>query len=227
MFQPIRRFVMLSLVVALSATSARADDYKLETLDSPPDDLPAAIAEAVSGKGFRVEGPRRTHVDVWLAKSIAIRPEFSPTLSVKYPFTPGQLIGVMEVPRRSDLTDFRGQEMERGVYTLRYAQQPVDGNHIGTSELADFLVAIPADKEESAEPITEIMKLNELSAEASGTTHPAIFSLLPTSEADGKPALTHMEEQEFWTLQVQADGKKGEESVKLPLRLVVVGYTEA
>ncbi|MFG0333354.1 MAG: hypothetical protein ACF8TS_08340, partial [Maioricimonas sp. JB049] len=145
MTPPIRRFLLLSLVVTVTAASARADDYKLETLDSPPDDLPAAIAETISETGYRVEGPRRTHVDIWLAKAIAIRPEFSPTLSVKYPFTPGQLIGVIEVPRRSDLTDFRGQKMERGLYSLRYAQQPVDGNHIGTSELADFLVAIPAD----------------------------------------------------------------------------------
>ena len=41
-------------------------------------------------------------------------------------------------------TDFRGQEIKKGVYTLRYGQQPEDGNHIGTSELADFLLAIPA-----------------------------------------------------------------------------------
>ncbi|MFG0333305.1 MAG: hypothetical protein ACF8TS_08095, partial [Maioricimonas sp. JB049] len=67
----------------------------------------------------------------------------------------------------------------------------------------------------------------ELSAQASGTTHPAIFSLLPAQKTDENAALQHLEEQDFWTLTFTADGRKGEESVKLPLRLVVVGYTEA
>lgn len=213
---------VLSVFLCLGATAALADDYTLETVDEAPDDLSADVAELIDPAGHKIVGPRRDYCEIWLLKKLPVVEGFEPQLSVKYPLTPGQLVGVMRVPRRSDITDFRGQELEDGVYTLRYGQQPMDGNHIGTSATSDFLLAVPADEDQAPAVIENKDDLNELSAAASGTNHPAIFSLLPVgeSEGDGETSLEHDEDQDFYILRISA---KTAGDKTLPLRLVVVG----
>lgn len=208
--------------VAGGAIAAAADEYRLEEIATPPEGLSAAVAARVLPEGIRIHGPRRPLCDLWQIAPLSVAADFRPTAAVKYPFTPGQLVGVMQVPRRSGLTDFRGNALEAGTYTLRYGRQPMDGNHIGTSELADFLVAIPAAQDEDPGTITDVQKLHELSAAASGTTHPAIFSLQPVSTPSEEPSLTHDAGREFWILQVNIRTERG----PLPVRVVVVGKSE-
>lgn len=210
-------------LVCLSVPAARGADYTLETSDAPPQEVPEAIARQLQTEGVRVVGPRRALCEIWLLKDLAITPGFSPSLAVKYPLTPGQLVGAMRVPRRSGLKDFRGQEIDAGVYTLRYGQQPMDGNHIGTSDTADFLLAVPVSADADPAPIADVKELFSKSAAAAGTTHPAIFSLLPAEAAEGAaPGLVHDAEREFWIVELIAQG--GDQ--KLPLRLVVVGESK-
>ena len=42
------------------------------------------------------------------------------------------------------MSDYRGQAIPPGSYTLRYAMLPQDGNHMGVAPNPDFLLAIPA-----------------------------------------------------------------------------------
>jgi hypothetical protein len=212
--------LLIALVAASSAVLA-ADEYKFETSEAPPSDVPAAIADLLDPQGAKVVGPKRDLCEIWLLKDVARIGDFTPSTSVKYPFTPGQLVGVLKVPRRAGLTDFRGHEIETGVYTLRYGQQPMDGNHIGTSDTADFLLAVPVADDADPAPIADLKSLFTHSAEASGTVHPAIFPLLPAEES-AEPGLTHDAEHELWILQVTA--KSGETGI--PLRVVVVGIAK-
>lgn len=202
--------------------AAAAEDYTLEKVDTAPQGLSAAIVARVRPEGLRIKGPQRPLCELWQVAPLSAAADFRPTAAVKYPFTPGQLVGVMQVPRRAGLTDFRGNAIEAGTYTLRYGRQPMDGNHIGTSELADFLVAIPAAQDADPATITDIQRLHELSAAASGTTHPAIFSLQPVTAPLEEPTLTHDEAREFWILQVNIETEQG----PLPVRVVVVGKSE-
>ena len=215
------------LVIVVLSLPVAADDYSVEVIDEPAEDVSEQVAELLSPQGVHIEGPRRGLCDIWLAKALATVADFEPDLTVKYPLTPGQFIGVMVVPRRSRLSDFKGQEIDRGVYTLRYGQQPMDGNHIGTSDTSDFLLAVPADDDEDPAAIEDIDDLFGRSADAAGTTHPAIFSLLPAAEGeatDGEsPELIHDEDHDFWILQLPA---ATEGDTKLSLRLIVVGESE-
>jgi hypothetical protein len=214
------------LVLGLWGAVGVAEDYTLEKINAAPEDLSDAVAAQVDPAGVRINGPQRPKFDLWLLKSLPVAADFQPSSAIRYPFTPGQLLGVMQVPRRAELTDFRGNEIEAGSYTLRYGRQPMDGNHIGTSDLADFLVAIPTGDDESPDTIADPAKLHELSAGASGTTHPAIFSLQPVEKAGKDAMLTHDEAREFWILQLNASAKKGDKAESVPLRLVVVGIAE-
>ena len=176
------------LTFALSAGLLTAADksHKLSSVKQTPKGLSAKVAAVVEPAGYRIVGPKGTVFEIWLVKSLDVKPGFKATLNVKYPFTSGQLFGVLRVAEKSEFTDFRGQEVAAGVYTLRYGQQPEDGNHIGTSELADFRLAIPAKFDADPKPLNILDELHMRSAKTAGSTHPAIFSLLPA----GKPAKT-------------------------------------
>ena len=221
----LRPLFLTTFALAAVLLSAAAHTHKLEAVDKLPEGLAKPIADQLDPAGQQVVGANGAVVTVWLAKGVEVKADFKPSLSVKYPFAPGQLIGAIRVAESGGATDFRGQEIAAGVYTLRYGQQPQDGNHLGTSELADFLLALPADEDKDAKPITSFDDLSEKSAKSAGSTHPAIFSLLP-AEKGGKASLTHDEGSEFWILNLTASGKAGGKAVEVPIRMVVIGVSE-
>lgn len=216
-----RPVCLVITLLALSTVAMAADEYTFAPADKLPKDLPVTLSDQLAPQGYQVKGPKRELCSIWLLKDVAVTPDFAASTSIKYPFTPGQLVGVISVPRRAGLNDFKGHELESGVYTLRYGQQPMDGNHIGTSDTADFLLAVPAAEDADPAPIADLKSLFSRSAQASGTTHPAIFSLLP-AEGDAEPGLTNDAEHEFWILSLTATS--GEH--KVPLRLIVVGKSK-
>lgn len=92
----------------------------------------------------------------------------------------GTLVGAMRLS--APFRDIRGRTLKAGVYTLRYALQPVNGDHLGVSSFRDFLLASPAsvDLQPAA---TGYEGAVNLSRQAIGTSHPAIFSIDPPSAA--------------------------------------------
>lgn len=217
---PILIVAALAGMVA-SIGNACAADYALSTAGPPPEELPAEIRQSLAGEGHRISAGDATLAEIWLTKSPALKQGFTPSLRVKYPFEVGALVGVLRVGDGEEVADFRDQPLDPGLYTLRYGQQPQDGNHIGTSQQADFLMAIPVGEDKSAGRIESQDELNELSAVAAGSTHPAIFSLQPIEgDKSDKAKLTHEAAHDFWILQTPGDEKRP------ALRLVVVGVGE-
>lgn len=216
-------FLLAAMMVPATANRLLAEMHQLTKADKIPDGLSKQIAAQLQDSGHQIAGPEGPVAEIWLAKSVPVKSGFAPTLNIKYPFTPGQLIGVLRVEEGAEFTDFRGQELSPGVYTLRYGQQPQDGNHIGTSELSDFLLAIPAKNDTDPKPITGFDQLSGASAKSAGSTHPAIFSLLPAEDEIKSPTLTHDEDREFWILNVVTAGKAGDKETKVPMRIVAIG----
>ena len=209
--------------ILLTSSYVIADDHKIEAIKETPKGLSKDITAQLSPSGIRISGADGPVCNIWLLKSLNVVPGFKPTLSVYYPLTPGQLIGALQVPEKTIYKDFRGQELSAGVYTLRYGQQPEDGNHIGTSELADFLLALPAKIDQSPKTIEGFDKLAGHSAKSVGSTHPAIFSLLPAEKSPKKAALKHDEDNEYWVLSLPAKGKAKDKDVPVGLRFVAIG----
>jgi hypothetical protein len=217
------RTLASSLVLICAGVAGAADDHKLSQVKQVPDGLAKSISEQLNPAGWQVAGPKGPVCTIWLAREIPVKPDFKPTLSVKYPFLPGQLIGVLKVAEGVKYTDFRGQQLAPGLYTFRYGQQPEDGNHIGTSELADFLLAIPAKADMQADKIGDTDQLHKVSAKAAGSTHPAIFSMLPGKTLEEKASLSHDADHDFWILTAPVAVKAGDDSLAIPLRFVVIG----
>lgn len=217
--------LVLSAILVVPFVGASADEGQLKTVEKLPSELSEKIVANLDPAGTQVVVGDEPVVTVWLVKSLAIKPDFKPSLSVKYPFAVGQLVGAIKVEKSSDYTDFRGQELKPGVYTLRYGQQPVDGNHVGTSETYDFLLAIPAKADTDPAPVKTPDAVNKLSAPATGSNHPAIYFLSPPAEGTDAAKLTHNEDFDWWILTVIGEGKAGDAAVKVPLVIVVSGMT--
>ena len=207
--------LVLSTVLA-SASSVRAQDYKLEKPSAVPSGLAPEVTQALGKDGYRITGPDGPMVDLWLAKDIPAKKDFKPSLSIKYPLQQGQLIGVLQVNKGTAFSDFRKQPIAPGLYTIRYGQQPQDGNHIGTADFSDFLLALPAAEDKSAKGVDNVKDLQAKSASAAGTSHPAILQLLPSEEKPATAKLAHDDMREFWTLEFTTG--------QIPFKLVLVGH---
>ncbi len=219
--------VAAALAAAFVPMAATAQDLRVEVLQqaAPAEGLSSELAQQLADKGFRVlRGSNRTVCEIWPTKEFAIREGFSPTSKVIYPFEVGQFLGVIRFPRKGE--DFRGQQIPSGVYTLRYALQPEDGNHVGTSDTRDFVLLSRLEDDTVLAPL-EGKELFERSAKVVETTHPAMLCLLASDAApEEAPRMAHIEERDWWSVVFDNPARSGEENSMLPVNLVVVGKGE-
>ena len=138
---------VVCLMVALWPAVVRAQDaYKIEPIkETPPSELPAAIAEELSSEGFRIIRPDgQTLARVWLRQAIPARSAPSgPEGAVQFPFlVTGELLGVIRYEDEGH--DYRDQAIVPGVYTIRFGLHPVNGDHLGVSPYRDYGLLVPA-----------------------------------------------------------------------------------
>jgi hypothetical protein len=203
----------------LARPAIAADEYRVEKFDDgpPADVLSAEVVAKLSPTGFKLIDPDgKPHREIWLAKELVVRPDFEPSLSILYPLEPGSLVGAMRLPFKG--SDFRGQEIPAGTYTLRYANQPEDGNHVGTFETRDFLLLLPAASDTDPKTL-EGTDFFATSAQSAGSTHPAIIPVLKPEEGDA-PATRHLEQMEWWSLRLAGKDAKGDKQL---IEMVVAG----
>lgn len=216
-----RNFALLVGGLLFCIGTAAAQEYKVVKSEAPPpaDALAPEIAALLSPAGYRVLQGERVVCEIWPAKEWPIAEGAKTTAEINYPLTPGQVFGAIRFPRKA--ADFRDQEIPAGAYVLRYAQQPVDGAHVGTFPTRDFAALLPAAKDRSA-GVLDYKTLTTLSKETSGTAHPAIRPLLKAAAADG-PAI-RTDEEKMWTMvRFVGKTKQGTAVKDLPVELVVAG----
>ena len=216
----LRTALLLSFLLApLNAGSAA--DYRVEELKEPAPQaaLGDSILKQLDSSGVQViRGSSRVVCKIWLCRQV----NGSKPSSDAYPLEIGGLVGVIEYTRKGG--DFRDQEIPPGVYTMRYASIPTDGAHEGVSPTSDFLLLVSADADKDPAPI-ELETLVEKSAETADSSHPAILALKKPVAKD-PPAIDHDEENDWWLLQLKTKSKQGDKVTDLPLRFVIVGYSE-
>jgi hypothetical protein len=126
------------------------------------------------------------------------------------------LIGVISFSKPA--TDYRGQAVQPGLYTLRYALLPNDGNHLGVADNRDFalLTRVADDPDPTAN--FDFKQLVALSRKATGSAHPGPINLVQPA-SDTIPAVSN-DGQEHW---VFADKLKMQSGEPLLLGIVVKG----
>jgi hypothetical protein len=132
------------------------------------------LKQAVEEKGYRVTLDDGWMAELWVAKPLKTAKQDIP--GALYPeLTNGEFVGVVRFPQ--GMSDYRGQSLPPGVYTLRYQLLPQDGNHMGVAPNPDFLLASPAASDSRPEQSYVYKKLVALSAKSTGSGHPAVIAL--------------------------------------------------
>lgn len=217
-----RGFVLSVLFWSVSAILVSGQDAKVEKVDAPVavGQLAPEVAALLNPTGFKISKGGQALCEVWLAKEWPIAGEATTSPEILYPLTLGQLIGVVKYAKKAN--DFRDQEIPAGVYTIRYAQQPVDGAHVGTSPTRDFFALLPAAKDRDPKTL-DYKTLTTISKETAGTAHPAILSLQKAA-ASGEPLSIRHDSEKDWTIvRFVGKAKQGGAVKDLPIELVVVG----
>jgi hypothetical protein len=131
-------------------------------------------------------------------------------------------MGVMRVPKT--YFDYRKQKVKEGVYTLRLAIQPMDGDHMGTAPYNDFCLVSPAADDKKPD-LMEVKPLQELSGKTTDG-HPSVMVLFPGKEATATPKLVDKGEG-HWVLLIQLEAKAGESKAKIDIGLTLVGTSSS
>ena len=210
-----------ALLLALASIGA-AQEFKASKIDmpAPTGTVAPEITSLLQATGFQVgKGSGQPVCEMWLAKEWPIAADAKTGGEVLYPLTPGQLIGVVRFPRKA--ADFRDQDIPAGVYVARYAQQPVDGAHVGTSPTRDFLALVPAAKDRDPKTL-DYKTLVGLSKETSGAAHPAILSM-QKAEAGDSLAVREDADRSWVIVHFSGKTKQGGSTQDQPVELVVVG----
>ena len=220
------RVIVLS-VVLLPAAVLGQESYKVEVLKEGPPGTPAGeFKEALDGSGYRVvDDQGKSYAEFWLRKAVpATKKPAGPEGAILFPvLAEGELLGAMRFPGEGH--DYRDQTIAKGIYTLRYGLQPVNGDHLGVSTFRDYALLVPAAKDKSVADLPP-KRLEQQSAESAGTSHPAVLMLLAApAGSTAEPAMVHDETLNTWGAVIPLNlAVKGESSpVTLPVQLILVG----
>lgn len=159
----------------LIASSLWAQQYKADKAGPPPPELAAGIVGALSPYGFQITNNGARYCEIWLRASLPQSPPSNEPNVTLPNIAVGTLVGVIRFDGKG--TDRRGQTIQPGVYTLRYAIMPTTDAHQGAAPQRDFLLLTPASDDRDVNTISKLDALLALSRKASATGHPAVLSL--------------------------------------------------
>ncbi len=218
-----RASLYLSCLVLFCCAGVSAQGYTVQVAnDAPPQALSAAVRDTLSPQSLKVSGPGGNICEIWLRKTV---PGVAPAqqLGIVYPqIQEGTLVAAIQFS--SDIKDYRRQVVHPGVYTLRYALSPVNGNHQGVAPQRDFLLAIPAALDQEPANATEAQTI-ELSKKSTSTNHASVWLLAPgEGDAASAPAITHDSDNDLWIAQFGISIAAGGAAAPVRMGLVVVGF---
>jgi hypothetical protein len=194
-------FCLLLVTITATATPAQAKSrYTVEPLEEAvPKEVSKEVRASVEPIALRVlDRKKKPFADLWLRRKLAPqKPNKEP--GIVYGHIPeGSLLGVIRIHARG--SDFRGDRVKAGVFTMRNAIQPQDGDHLGVSDSRDFILLSPVkvDTKTKSLPTKAVIKL---SVQASGRKHPSILYLIKLYDKAKKlPRIVEEEDLEYWVL---------------------------
>jgi hypothetical protein len=181
-------FAVFLLTAPLFAAGPSVE--RIGTLSAPG--VPEDIKKVVEDKGYRVTLDDGWTADFWFARALPTTADKESSGALYPDLSNGEFVALANFTK--GFSDFRGQAVSPGIYTLRYQYLPQDANHMGVSPNPDFLLAVPmADDPNPTEPLP-FKRLVTLSARSTGTAHPAVIAMTsaaaPTSVSKDDQGMT-------------------------------------
>lgn len=219
MIRGLKAIVLLIAVAFIPSAGAFAADNKLEAIGGCSDPGASdALKKALDTKGWRVTLPDGAYCDIWLRAALPAGKTDAPGAVYTW-LGESTLIGVISFAKAT--TDFRGQPVKPGSYTVRYAVHPTDGNHMGISPIRDFLVMVPVAIDVNPDAQFKFEELTKMSTKVTGTNHPGVLSLIQSGSAPAAPKLeTNESNQVVFSAAIKT------QSGAMPISFVVKGHAE-
>jgi len=176
----IPRFMAIWILLLSIVLGSLAAAQKVERTGAPTG-VSDALRQAVENNGYRATLDGGWTAEFWFARQLQTATK--DVAGALYPeLSDGEFVGVVTFSQA--MTDYRGQNIPAGTYTLRYQMLPQDGNHMGVAPNPDFLLAIPAANDAAPGATYPYKKLVALSAKSTGASHPAVIAL----DSAGQPS---------------------------------------
>lgn len=217
----------LALALLVLSHAAAADKVTLKVEDKePPKELADAVRALLTGKAMTVtDDAGKVVCTVWAAKGLEAKATAEEVKAgPKYAHVDETtVVGAVQFP--AEWRDYRKQKVKPGVYTLRLAIQPMDGDHQGTAPFNDFCLICPAGLDKAPD-LLELKAVHEISAKSTGRKHPAMMLLFPNKKPAESPAV-EAKPKDHWVVSFGVPLAAGEGKAVLGFSLVVAGVTEA
>ena len=154
-----------SILLLMTIAGLSAAELTLKTSEAPPPkDIDPAIQKLLQPNAIQLMDGGQPAFQFWLVNEL-------PGAKALETIKPAALLGVVAVFKAQ--RDYRDDEIAAGVYTMRFALQPQDGNHLGSSDFLTFAVLTPAKLDTKPEGIVDYKSLVKASSNETSTDHPA------------------------------------------------------
>lgn len=225
-----RGLLVCALLLAAGSGAVRAESAaaKLKVAEADPPNIVSDPIKVLLDKSvYQFSDKDGLFFELWMRKELPLA-EKPKSEDVGFDAVqPGAIIGVLKVHK--ERYDFRDEEILPGVYVLRYAKQPEDGDHLGTAPTTTFALLIPAKDDVKADPITNPEDLHDASAVINAAEHPSNLNIQRVETKDGTfPRLSshHDDKHQVIYLQLPAKAKGMAKPVPLMFALVYDGVGE-
>jgi hypothetical protein len=214
-------FGCVALVLSVPFTGAADLTVKSDDKE-PPKELAVAIRQTLPAKEVQVLNADKSAFEFWFVKEVSLKSKPASLAKALDSLEPATLLGAVSVS--SSTRDYRDDELPAGVYTMRFALQPQDGNHSGSTDYNYFAVLVPAKLDPAPDALTTYKAVVKASAKETSTEHPHVMSLRPaTAEAGDQPQIKEPA-SEHKSILLKLPAKVGDEKTSLSLELVCEGH---
>jgi hypothetical protein len=197
--------------LVLCTCAASAADLTLKVTDkTPPAEINESIRSLLQSKAVQLLEGDKPVIELWLAKELNLQSKPSSPATALDALKQTAVLGAASFA--SARKDYREDEIAKGVYTVRFAHQQQDGNHLGTAEFTYFAVLVPAKLDAGPDAIKDYKQLVNTSSKETSTDHPMVISLRPVNSADGEFPKLAAPAPEHKSVRVKIPGKGADAS---------------
>jgi hypothetical protein len=217
------------VLLAVCAANVSAQYSIKEATTAPPGALDKGISSILrEGSVQFLDESGAVQAELWFVKELAAKatPEQVKNGLTYREVPETSVLGVIEFKKQG--SDYRKQKIKPGVYTLRLAYQPQDGDHMGTAPYPEFALLLAAQDDKKPALIEEVKEMHDLSTKATGTSHPGVFLLFQAKDPGATPRLQKADNPAVhWLLTYRQPVNANGQKTFLVFALTLIGVSPA
>lgn len=219
------RLSIAAMAVAGLSLPAAAAEYEVKQVEAPPPEVVAEpIRELLQDKALQLLADGEPSYTFWMVKELPLKSTPDAPEDALDSIAEQTILGA--VVAHEEHGDYRDDTVYKGAYIMRFALQPMDGNHLGTSEFPFFALLVPADKDTELDTFGDTDAMVEASSEDTAAEHPMILLLRPIEDPDVETPAVNEPVTHEKSIKVKLTGKSDDGEATVPFHLVFYGYGE-